>query len=87
MERHLRQSDREIFSEKLPIHRWNKSTCLVTLYRDDSDPRSRLIAARRPKEGLLLVSVKSNIHRILINDFDPITRWPEFQSPDENTDA
>lgn len=87
MERHLQQSDREIFSEKLPIHRWNKSTCLVTLYRDDSDPRSRLIAARRPKEGLLLVSVKSNIHRILINDFDPITRWPEFQPPDENTDA
>ena len=36
--------------------------------QDDSDPRSRLIATRRPKEGLLLVSVKSYKYRILIND-------------------
>lgn len=48
--------------------------------QDDSDPRSRLIATRRPKEGLLLVSVKSYKYRILINDrSDPALAASKFQ--------
>lgn len=61
MERHLRQSDPEIFSEKLPIPWMERINVSRYTIRNDSDPRSRLIATRRPKEGLLLVSVKSNI--------------------------
>lgn len=55
--------------------------------RNDSDPRSRLIATRRPKEGLLLVSVKSNIHRILINDSILLHGGLNFTSDETGCDA
>lgn len=55
--------------------------------RNDSDPRSRLIATRRPKEGLLLVSVKSNIHRILINDSILLHGGLNFTSDETVCDA